>query len=270
MVNLNTITQTIQKSKRSMPSKIKINVNKEFLQTENIPVSKQKISVNLPKSKFVKNEIIELPEFYCTFIDNNDYYLYGSPNLFYSVLFITDENFRLGGVNKQNELEKFKEMLLKKFNETYMKFKDEYAKQNIKRNKLEIYVKELNFENEIGLFNGIFQLIADIKQINILILDNSKKLYDSYECLDKSTDNIILVNLDGYLVPLLNIYGNLFSCDEIKTIKTYFKQKLVLNKISTYKLSDLQLLANNNNISITNHGKNKQKQQLYDELLMLT
>lgn len=268
MINLGLITHNIQNSKKI--SVTKINVNKKFLQTESIPVLKTKHEVNIPKSNFVVNEIIELPKYYCTFLDNNNYYLYGSPNLFNSILFITDDNFRLGSVNKKNELENFKETLIKEYNKNYMKHKLEYAKLNIKKNKLETYIKELNFEKEITPYHGIFQIISDIKKVNILILNNEKNLYECYESLEESDNNIILVIIDNKIVSLLNIYGKLFTNDEIKTIKTYFKCKLVLNKINSYKLNDLQLLANNNNISITINGKNKQKKQLYEELLLLT
>tara|TARA_B110000238_G_scaffold199850_1_gene248071 strand:+ start:770 stop:1576 length:807 start_codon:yes stop_codon:yes gene_type:complete len=268
MPDLNTITNNIQTSCGGhVPN---ISVNTHFLQTEAIPESKKRISIKMPKTTFSKNKIIEIPEFCHTFIDNNNYYLYGSPNLFYSIMFIIDENFRLGGVTKKNELDKFKEILLKNFNIIYKKFSFEYASQNIKRTKLETYIKELDFENNIMPFNGIFQLIADCKHINITILNNSKKLYDYYGSLDKSSDNIILVNLEGNLVPLLNIYGNLFSCEEITIIKTYFKRKLVINKLSSYKLCDLQLLANNNDILVKHDNKNKSKQKIYDELLALT
>ena len=74
MVNLNTITQNIQNSKH-IPE-LKINVYKKFLQTEKIPVYNKQNKVNIPESKFIKNKIKELPEFYNNFVDHNNYYIY--------------------------------------------------------------------------------------------------------------------------------------------------------------------------------------------------
>ena len=58
-------------------------------------------------------------------------------------------------------------LLLKNLNTLFNKNKTFYTKKQIKRNKLEIYIKELDFSKDITVFNGIFQIIADIKNINI-------------------------------------------------------------------------------------------------------
>lgn len=267
MVNLNQITNTIQNCKKVNMPEIKTLPN--FLQSEIIPVYKKK-KVDTPVSNFKKNQIIEIPEFCYSFLDENNFYLYGSTDIFHSILFIIDENFRLGGVNTEVKKEEFRQDLLKKLTITYQKHKEIYNTNNIKRTKLETYLKTINFDNNIDINYSIFQLICDIKNINIIILDTQKKIYEKFDSIIPANNNIILIHFEGYILPLLNIYGKLFCNDEIKTIVTYFKKKLILNKISSYKLYDLQLMANNNNISIVINGKKKNKQQLYDELLLFS
>jgi hypothetical protein len=267
MASLSSISPMIQKN--TMYSVPDININVDYIQTETIPETiKPDIVSDVSTFKF--NEIIEIPD-YLHFLDVNNYYLYGTSNMFHSVLFIIDEGFRLGSIGKQERLENFRDFLMDNINSSFLRNKILYTKQNIKKKTIEIYLKELLFSKKIENNLDVFNLIADTNKLNIYILDPNKQIYYTYSGQSNSDPNIVLIILEEHVVPLLSIHDCFFSNSDIDKILSYFSPKLFLNKISSYKLSDLQLLANNNTISITNDkNKPKNKQQLYDNLLLLT
>jgi len=266
MASLSQLSLLIQKNNNF--NDVNIKIDDTFIQKESIP-EKTKNEIVEEISTFKYNEIIEIPSYF-HFLDKNNYYLYGTPNMFYSVLFIIDEQFRLGNRGKQESLTELKDFLLDNINESFLRNKSLYSKQNIKKKTIETYLKELLFSQTIKSEIDVFNLISDTKKLNIFLLDPNKKLYNKY-ISSKTDKNIILVICDDHILPLMSIHNNLFSNSDIDKILSYFSPKLFLVKFSSYKLSDLQLLANNNNISIVNfNNKNKNKQQLYDDLLILT
>jgi hypothetical protein len=265
MPSLSQISLCIQKNNKfNTPN---INVNPDFVQTESVPEKIKNETVE-EVSIVTHDEIIEIPSYF-DFLDKNNYYLYGTSNMFDSVLFIMSEDFRLGNISKKDALTNFRDFLLENINSSFTKSKEMYAKNNIKRKPIETYLKELMFNETIKSNLDVFNLISDTKNINIYILDPDKKLYYNYNS-SSSDKNIILVMWEEHILPLMSIHNNSFSDSDIEKILSYFTKKLILNKLTAYKLADLQLLANNNDISITIDNKKKSKQRLYDDLLLLT
>lgn len=267
MASLSRISLLIQKNNTYNSPDIEI--NPDFIQPVSIPESVKK-EIITDTNTFKMNEIIEIPN-YLSFLDKDNYYLYGTQTMFHSILFIIDEQFRLGSIGKQERIAQLRNFLLDNLEESFGRNKSIYSKQKIKKKDIETYLKELLFSTEIEPNLDVFNLIADTHKLNIYLLDTEKKLYSHYYS-DRSSQNIILVIFEDHIVPLLSIHSVFFSDHDIGQILSYFCPKLVLNKINSYKLPDLQLIANNNNISITisNSTKNKSKQQLYDDLFLLT
>ena len=84
MASLSQLSLLIQKNNKFKDLNIKI--DDMFIQKESIP-EKTKNEIVEEISTFKYNEIIEIPSYF-HFLDKNNYYLYGTPNMFYSVLFI--------------------------------------------------------------------------------------------------------------------------------------------------------------------------------------
>tara|TARA_B100000787_G_C16191319_1_gene297697 strand:- start:48 stop:848 length:801 start_codon:yes stop_codon:yes gene_type:complete len=266
MPTFSQISLCIQRNKKSNTPKI--NVNPEYQQRESVPET-IKVKPVEEVSIVTHNEIIEIPKYF-DFLDKNNYYLYGTANMFDSVLFILSEEFRLGNISKMDGLTKLRDFLLENINSSFIKSKEMYSKKNIKRKPIETYLKELLFSKTIKPNLDVFNLISDTKKINIYILDPDKKIYYNYLSSD-STQNIILVMWEEHILPLMSIHNNSFSDSDMEKILSYFNQKVILNKLTSYKLADLHLLANNNDISITTpENKKKSKQKLYDDLMLLT
>ena len=82
--------------------------------------------------------------------------------------------------------------------------------------------------------------------------------------------NIILLQYDNRILPLIHVYGEYFSNDIILYILNFFNTKIVLKKISNYSLVELQEEAKKNNIDILLNNKKKTKLQLYSDLSLLS
>ena len=106
--------------------------------------------------------------------------------------------------------------------------------------------------------------------------------------------NVIIILNEGIYLPLVNMFGELptkllYKCIvnkitidksnttenlDIKILDSSNKKNtLNLKAVSGYKLSDLQNIAGENNVSITEvidgKTKNKTKQKLYSELVLI-
>ena len=107
-----------------------------------------------------------------------------------------------------------------------------------------------------------------------------------------SEKNVIIILNESIYLPLVNMFGDLptkllykcivnkkqidksFSKVPVKMLDNSNKKNtLNLKAVSSYKLSDLQEIANGNNVSISENIdgkiKNKTKQKLYNELLLI-
>jgi hypothetical protein len=221
-----------------------------------------------------KNEIVEIPKFCEQFIDKDNYYMYSSENFIHALLFSIDESFRLGISDQKKKQLELIQLIITKMGALFTKYKHIYGKKGFKKNKIDKYLKEINIHNlqEIDYSTEIVNLICDIKHINVIILSVETELYEKIESSEHSDINIVIVNENSYYYPLMNIHGVMYNSIDISNILTYFKKKIKLNKIGSYTLSELQLLANNNTIPINcnNSSKKKTKQTLYDELTLLT
>jgi hypothetical protein len=276
-LSVNDITRVIKSSNHSFPT---INTN-SFLQLTSIPINlvsnvdKTPSETNI-KSKshltFISNEILEMPEYFSNFIDLNKFYIFGCKHILESLIYLLDTNYKLENTsNKKANLEEFYLFILGKLHVCFHENKEFYMEKKMKKVAIEKLIKQ-TFQKDSELDNhvkfDICYVICNIYKVNILVLNIEKKLYTYY---NKSYDNnIILLEYDKKILPLIEIYGNFLSNDIITEILTHFKPKLSLNKISQYSLINLQELCQQNNIDIIIDNKKKIKQQLYDDLLLLS
>lgn len=272
-ITLNQITSTIKISKQKNGENI--NTNK-FMQTHDIPINmvetKQEniettdktVTHNESILKFVKDDIIEIPEYFSDFLDLNKFYIYGCNNYLESITLILDSNYKtMSDIEKKENIQKFNSFLMDNLNNQYKKLN--YHNLKIKKSDILDNLKT-------NLFNKIIlKYISDILNINILLINLKNKLYNEYKCSDIDTckNNIILLEYEQHILPLINIYNDAFVYKDLQKIKVNFKEYKCLDKISNYTLNDLQQLAGDNNISIYSNninGKKKLKTALYNEI----
>jgi len=272
-ITLNQITSTIKISKQKKIENI--NTNK-FMQTYDIPINmvetKQENIETTDKTathtesilKFVKDDIIEIPEYFSDFLDLNKFYIYGCNNYLESITLILDSNYKtMSDIEKTENIQKFNSFLMDNLNNHYKKLN--YHNLKIKKSDILDNLKT-------NLFNKIIlKYISDILNINILLINLKNKLYNEYKCIDIDTckNNIILLECEQHILPLINIYNDAFVYKDLQKIKVNFKEYKCLDKISNYTLNDLQQLAGDNNISIYSNninGKKKLKTALYNEI----
>ena len=143
-------------------------------------------------------------------------------------------------------------------------------------------IESYNFNNYLsmkkiqsGLMkkNSISSLffLSEYYKCNIILINTKKNIY--YKTLKDHTNKIIIDQKeDCWTLCDKSSYNNstLSSLKEFdiltKDVVSYDIYNIPLKSLSSYKLSDLQELANNNGIDIKNNGKNKVKNILYEEL----
>lgn len=274
-LTLNQITSTIKSIKKF--NSFKINTN-NFLQSGDIPenfvmeaetsdISLIETSNNINNSfVYEQNEILEIPSYFCDFLDLNKYYIYGCSNYLESILYILDADYKMkNATEKLSVISDFKSILLENLNTSYKKFNymTEGLKKTIIKNSLE--------NNEFDY--SVIKYISDFMTINILLINIENKKFSDYKCtiVDSSEikNNIILLKFKTHIIPLIHICGEVFTYKDLQKIKLNFDEYKTLNKISTYTMNDLIDIANKNNISIYSdniNSKKKLKQQLYNDI----
>lgn len=247
MIALNNVTKAVKGNRKKIS--INMEVNEEFEQTSNIPIierpklesdsdinlnseseknstneyqnvnddKQQKDSSNAFDYKF--NEIINLPESCSELIDLNSYYSFGvdekNSNI-ESVLYIIDKNFKLlKQVDKENTIATLIN-LLKENLEKYYK-QNNYSKKGIK--KVDLFNQLQNSE-----FNeSLLTYLSDYFNINILVVDIIRQTYKFKNTFNEKLKNVILINYEKIMLPLVHIYGEFVSNEMIDTLKTNFK-----------------------------------------------
>lgn len=227
---------------------------------------------NSKKIVFVKDQILQMPEDFSDFLNMNEYYIFGCDNFLESLLYLLDSDYKLeNSSNKQIKLEEFYLKILDKTQMIFTKFKAFYTKHKIKKTKMESDIKSIFAAKEpiiIDQKKNVCYFICNLFETNIIILNIESKIY--YNISNDYDKSIILIDNDNRLLPLNNIYGRHFSKEESKIILSHFKQKIELKKITNYSLLQLQELAKSNNISVEENSKKRTKQQLYNDLLLLS
>lgn len=251
---------------------------------------------------FIENSIINIPKKLNDLFDNqisDNYYLFGLPkknSFLMALLYILSHDFKLK--KNGNDKDKFIEVLLQDLIRELPKyFKDGgYSAKNFSRTKIE----ENLTKNSID--RGVVYYISDYYNINLILLDyNTMKYHIGVDYSEEKNNVIIIKNYQDY-IPLIHIYGehpsnlifkSIINKLEIKnkldigtesktTKKLSFKikqtnsndkpKKFKLKSINSYKLNELQELANKNNIEThffdekNKKKKNKTKSKLYEEL----
>ena len=264
-VYLNDITRVVKSNSHSFPE---MNTT-SFLQSYSIPInlvsdiSKPETITSSSFLKFISNEILEMPEYFSEFMDLNKYYVFGCDTILESFVYLLDNNYKLeASSNKKSKLEDFYLYILSKLHICFHQHKQFYLDKKLKKSNIEKLIKQIfqtdsEVDNHIKL--DICYAICNIYEVNIVVIDIEKKLYNYYN--NSYENNIILLEYDNKILPLIEIYGHHLSNDTITDILTHFKPKLVLNKISHYSLIELQQLCEENNIDIMLEKKKKKKKK---------
>jgi len=249
------------------------------------------------------NEIIDIPNKLDDIFDNqlgSNYYLYGvnkENSFLISLLYIFSKEFKMKTQDKQLIFSKeLQELLIFELPTYFKKYK--YSSFGFKMTSI---IENINSNN---VDEGVLRYIYDYYKVNIVVLDyNNDKYLTGTDYNDNYNEkNIIIIKNENIYLPLVNMFGSmtsklLYKCiiNKLKINKeissnivveqiipnNYNNQNssnnvieqsknIVLKACSSYKLSDLQDIANKFNISITKDvngkTKNKTKQTLYDEL----
>ena len=253
---------------------------------------------------YQEHQVIDIPQKLNDIFDNvlgDDYYLFGVDkdiSFLMSLLYIISKDFKLKDRKTQSQycLE-LKKTLVEKL-PNYFKTKS-YSSYNFNRTNM-----ETNLENDI-YDNQVLGYISDFYNLNLIVFDYNKSSYISgFDYRDNHNNVIIIVNDHVYL-PLVHIYGEfpnkfVYKClvnkyktsNKINQISkeqnTSLKQvavaapapveatpapapaKIILKALSSYKLKELQDLADSIKISHSHivDGKNKKKtkNELYNEI----
>ena len=243
------------------------------------------------------NEIIDIPNKLDDIFDNqlgSNYYLYGvnkENSFLISLLYIFSKEFKMKTQDKQLIFSKeLQELLIFELPTYFKKYK--YSSFGFKMTSI---IENINSNN---VDEGVLRYIYDYYKVNIVVLDyNNDKYLTGTDYNDNYNEkNIIIIKNENIYLPLVNMFGSMTSKLLYKCIINKLKinkeissnivveqiipnnynnvieqsKNIVLKACSSYKLSDLQDIANKFNISITKDvngkTKNKTKQTLYDEL----
>ena len=221
---------------------------------------------NTNSLRYEKEGILFLPDEFKDFLDLNKYYIYGASNWVECFQVLLNENYMNQGTQEKREsCDNFKNNLLDNLN---TKFKDyEYSKKDMPMKTT--IVQSLNSESLED--RAVIQYVSDYYSLNILYVDIAKKKFSMFKCLEpeKTNNNLVIMELEGHLVPLVNIKLELFSYKDLIKISQYFNEKKSLKKISSYTITELTELAKQNNVSIFDsiNNKKKTKKILYDDLV---
>lgn len=272
-INLNRITTTIKSVKNIKKFNLKsssfiqpfhIPENQIDIESENI-IFNEKYESFKPLMTYVENEIIEVPEIFSEFLDLNNYYIYGTVNIYETITILLNREFLgEGKIDKKDVVETLKNKLLDELNINYKKF--DYKKTYMTKNNL---IQNLN-ESPSTMNNDILRYFCDVLKINCLYIDIETKKYKLFKCFNQEVvvDNIVVIGYNKNILPLVNIRYDKFTYKDLLKIKDYFKEVVTLKTISAYSMVELVELAEDNKINVkqTEINKKKTKQMLYDEL----
>ena len=302
-ITIGHITKLVKNNKQNI--KIKLNVNKDFEQTNIIHKrNKQhldKIKVDETSTIddqcdiiYNENEVINIPKKLDNLFDNllcDNYYLYGisinSGSFINSLLYVILSDFKFKTNTDQLKFSlQLKTNLISELPDYFKKNK--YSNNGFKLNNI-----EENIENNI-FENSELHYISEYYNINIIVLDYYKFSYYTGLNYNESNNNVIIIKYNDIYLPLIHIFGEhpdnlLYKCiinklkinnlsdnknntlDNVVThnnVDNVSKLKPTLRALSSYKLNELCELAIKNNVTILlTNGKKKTKKQLYDEIL---
>ena len=270
-LTLNQITTTIKAIKNA--KKFNLNTSSSFMQPFDIPeniiesvndihIDTNNVSTNNSLC-YIKNEIMEVPSIFGDFLDLNKYYIYGAEDIYESILILNNSDYMSStNTNKQEIRSSFIDKLLDDLNDNYKKFdyKKTYVTKAIINENLKSSTPSID----------ILKYICDANNFNILYINLSKKKYRFFKGFsqDDIKNNMVLLDYNNHIVPLIDIKYDAFSYKDLTKIKDYFNEIKILRKITSYSAADLTSLANEEKIDLYQDGtkKKKTKQMLYDEL----
>jgi hypothetical protein len=302
------VTKCVKRNKQNI--KIQLNELDEFTQGTEFIIYREKTGDQNEQIKTISsnilndtssiitynlNEIIDIPNKLDDIFENelgSNYYLYGINKLnsfITSLLYIISKDFKLKSKDKQEQFSNELIILLLKELPTYHK-NNKYTALGYRLSDIENGLQN----NTIN--SGVLRYISDYYNINIIILDYNKEKYIIGKEYNDSLNekNVIIILNEGIYLPLVNMFGefpskllykcivnkvtidksNTISVDSVKILdESNKKNTLKLKAISSYKLTDLQEIATENNVILTENidgkSKNKTKQKLYNELILI-
>lgn len=245
----------------SIDSSTHMEDNKHYFKTISGTVS------NLPK---LMNDLLESSDYYCLGVNKTNQFLE-------SILHVVDKDYKFLSTNdKSNKIQSIFDELLNNVENYYKKFNYKSKKIN-KQNLIDsIIAREYN--------KNLIRLILDYLECNCITLDLNDMNYKILNNISEDNPMVLLISQNTSYLPILNLYGKLMENKILDSINKTFVNKTEIElsesqtgllNIRNYLLSDLQNLAENNNLElfytdVNNKKKKKTKQQLYDDLSNLT
>jgi len=280
--------------------------NRKIIDIENATVTNPIQNVDMNDDIINKeNSIINIPKKINDIFDNlisDDYYLYGvskTNSFLMSVLYILSPDFKFKNKDKQTFIKILIDNLEKELPQYYKE--GNYTSFNINKNKV-----IQNLKNNI-IDSSVLYYISDYYNSNIIVIDYHNMKYLTGKQYNMEKKNIIIINNENDYIPLIQMYGEFPTNIIYKLVinKLELKNKLdilykpeygsidiqsqtstqtnivenlpinpkknKLKAMSSYKLNELQKLAEENGSSIKHKitNKNKTKKQLYDSIYKL-
>ena len=302
------VTKCVKRNKQNI--QIQLNEIEAFTQSAEFVIYREKTANSNEEIKTISsnilndtssiitynlNEIIDIPNKLDDIFDNqlgSNYYLYGvdkTHSFITSLLYVISKDFKLKPNDKQHEFSNELLNLLIKEIPSYHR-KNKYANYGYKVSSI-----EEGLSNNI-ITSGVLHYISDYYNINIIVLDYNKEKYIIGKEYNDSLNekNVILILNEGVYLPLVNMFGELptkllYKCIvnkitidksntsenvDVKILDSSNKKNtLKLKAVSGYKLNELQEIANQNSVPITEiidgKTKNKTKQKLYNDLILI-
>ena len=300
------VTKCVKRNKQNI--QINLNEIDSFTQGTEFVVYRNKTNENNDEFKTISsnilsdtssiitynfNEIIEIPNKLDDIFDNllgSNYYMFGvnkNNSFIISLLYIISKEFKLKPTDKHESFSNELMGLLLNELPSYHR-NNKYSQLGYKLSSIEDALKN----NVIN--SGVLCFLSDYYNINIIVLDYNKEKYIIGKEYNDSINekNVIIVLNESIYLPVVNMFGSfptklLYKCivnkmtldksnngADIKIMDVSNKKNtLGLKALSSYKVSDLQEIAKTNNIPIMEDTggktKNKTKQSLYNELLII-
>ena len=238
-----------------------------------------------------EGQIRDIPPILTSLFDKpKNYYIYGTSGKFsfyHAILNIVDGEFILkGDIHKEKIIDECRNELVYNLDDNYKKF--DYKAKRFKKSA----IKE-NLLNSKVFLPQVNTYIVDYYNLCLLIIDTESYLYSLANDFDKEKEFIVMIRKNNYYQPILGVDGkNKFSWEIMEKISKILKPEFEINmehkkeivkveeekpkksvstglqKLWKYKLSDLHEIAKKLGIEVKVSGKNKKKEDLYDEIKM--
>ena len=238
-----------------------------------------------------EDQIRDIPPLLKSLFDNpKKYYIMGTPSefsFFYSLLSILDAEFLLEGKSQKDKIiDDLRNTLVYNL-DTF------YTQNNYKEKRFKKSVIRDNILNSKHFLPQVIHYILDYHKMCLLVIDTETYLYTLACDYHEDRDYIIMLRKNNYYQPILNSEGkSKFTTDMLQRLSVILKPEfeidtkpiapsivntntsesvvvsVKLEKESSYKIAELQSIAEKIGLCIKqpNTNKNKKKSELYSEI----